>query len=192
VRFTPTPSARASVDDDTRTRLAALGYVDTTAPPPAARVALRDVKDMLGVKRRSAEITGGLATGRLDRPTAIALTRDLVRDSPESAAFQLRLGMLLLESDDAAGAVAPLAEAVRLRPDDADTRTNYGQALLRSGRRPEAIEQFRAALALEPDHARGPTSGSAWRSRHRRRRRRCHAGLSKRPCARRRRPPTRA
>jgi arylsulfatase A-like enzyme/Flp pilus assembly protein TadD len=151
-RFTPTPSARASVDDDTRTRLAALGYVDTTASPPALAGTLRDVKDMLAVKRRSAEISGGLATGRLDRPTAIALTRQLVRDSPESAAFQSRLGTLLLEADDAAGAVASLAEAVRLRPDDADTRTNYGQALLRSGRRPEAIEQFRAALALEPGH----------------------------------------
>ena len=153
--FHPTAAPPVSVDADARQRLAALGYVD--AGPPAsvwvADGARRDMKDMLPVKQLASAVAAGLATGRLDRARAIELTRELVRQSPESAGFHLRLGTLLLQTGDASEAVPALGEAVRLRPDDAEARTNLGQALVRAGRLESALPEFRAAIALAPDLA---------------------------------------
>jgi tetratricopeptide (TPR) repeat protein len=81
------------------------------------------------------------------------MMRELVRDSPESAAFQARLGTLLLESDDAAGALAPLAEAVRLRPDLPDVHLWLGHVYAATSRWPQAEEQFRAEATLQPGNA---------------------------------------
>jgi arylsulfatase A-like enzyme/Flp pilus assembly protein TadD len=151
--FHPVAPARATIDGETRARLAALGYADAGDARVPAPGRLRDVKDMLPVKRQSQEVVAGLAMGRLDRPTAITRTRELVRQSPESAAFQFRLGTLLLEAGNPAEALPPLTEAVRLRPDDPDARTNLGQALVRGGRLEAALAHFRAAIELEPQHA---------------------------------------
>jgi arylsulfatase A-like enzyme/Flp pilus assembly protein TadD len=153
--FRANAAPSVALDPDAHRRLETLGYVAASAPPDAAAAdqPRRDIKDMLAVKQLASDVTAGLATGRLDRARAIELTRELVRQSPESAAFQLRLGTLLLQDGDLSAALPPLTEAVRLRPDDAEGRTNLGQALLRAGQLERALPELRAAVALAPDLA---------------------------------------
>ncbi|MCW5890326.1 MAG: sulfatase-like hydrolase/transferase [bacterium] len=189
--FRPLIAPEARLDARARARLEALGYAASSAP--AARTeGLRDVKDMLEVKRLGTDVAVGLATGRLDAPVAIVLLRTLVERSPESAPFRVRLGTLLLVHGDVPGAIAELEEAVRLHPDLADARINLGQATLRAGRPADAAAQFRAALALEPDRAgharpgaRSPPSAGATTAARR------PSPSHRRPCAWRRSSPRR-
>jgi arylsulfatase A-like enzyme/Flp pilus assembly protein TadD len=147
--------ADAPVDDDSRRRLEALGYVESAVPSAAGAEAtpLRDVKDMLAVKRLGAELATALATGRIGMPRAIEIGRELVRRSPESATFHARLGALLVKADRTDEAATELAEAVRLQPDHAEARSNLGHVLVRQRKFDDAVAQLTEAVRLRPDLA---------------------------------------
>lgn len=149
------PAADAAVDAESRRRLEALGYVESASASAAGADGkpLRDVKDMLGVKRMGAELATGLATGRLDVARAIRIGQELVRRSPESATFHARLGALLVKTGRLDDAAPELAEAVRLQPDHAEARSNLGHVLVRQGTFDEAAVQLAEAVRLRPELA---------------------------------------
>ncbi len=76
--------------------------------------------------------------------------------SPEKNANYKGLGILYLESGNAAQAVATLRQRLRARPDDPDLLYLLGEALLRSGARPgdaqyrEAQDAFEKSVKLDP------------------------------------------
>ncbi len=149
------PALDAAVDEDARRRLEALGYIDGASASAASTGGerLRDVKDMLAVKRMGAELATGLATGRLDMAQAIGIGRELVRRSPESATFHARLGALLVKTGQLDAAAPELAEAVRLQPDHAEARSNLGHVLVRQGKFADAVVQLTEATRLRPELA---------------------------------------
>jgi arylsulfatase A-like enzyme/Flp pilus assembly protein TadD len=148
-------AAPVALDADARRRLAALGYIDDGAdgPPVPAGTTLRDVKDMLPVKHLGAELAAGIASGTIDAARALAVARELVARSPESATFHVRLGGLLLRADQTDEAAREFAETIRLQPDHAEARNNLGHLLVRERRYTEAITQLTEAARLRPDLA---------------------------------------
>src|SRR5260370_22489000 len=82
---------------------------------------------------------------------ALAACRKLLAALPSQPAVLGLAGLLALQLDDAAEAVAFLAFAVKLKPDAADLRYNLANALRRLGRTEEAIATYRRAAAYGPD-----------------------------------------
>ena len=92
------------------------------------------------------------AQGDLDA-AATTLTL-LLRDQPNSAAAQHRLGLVLAEQGDFDGAIARMLRAVALDPEPALGWANLGLLLKVQGRFDEALEAYDEALARAPDDAR--------------------------------------
>jgi Flp pilus assembly protein TadD len=82
---------------------------------------------------------------------ALAACRKLIAAVPAQPAVLGLAGLLSLQLDDAAEAVAFLALAVQLRPDAADLHYNLANALRRLGRTEEAIATYRRAATYGPD-----------------------------------------
>src|SRR6266567_5501284 len=77
-------------------------------------------------------------------------TRTIAIDPKMSEAY-LNLGMVLLDQQEDAAAVAPLRKAVELLPSQSRPRYLLGIALDRSGDRAGAGESFEALLHLDPN-----------------------------------------
>ena len=82
---------------------------------------------------------------------ALAACRKLLAAAPTQPAVLGLAGLLALQLDDAAGAVAFLTVAVQIKPDAADLHYNLGNALHRLGRTEEAVATYRRAAAYRPD-----------------------------------------
>ena len=153
--FGTTAAPDVALGADARQRLEALGYLESAAAaaPATAPSGLRDVKDMLAVKHRGAELAHGLATGAMTPQQGVGIARELVARSPESATFHARLGALLVQAGASDEAAHEFAAAVRLRDDDAESRSNLGHLQLRRGDLDAAAASFRTAIRLRPDLA---------------------------------------
>ena len=92
------------------------------------------------------------------RAEAVSVLREAAADDATKPHAFYELGDLLLETGDAAGALAPLREAVRLSPDSAGVRAAYADALLGVGRVREAVEALRRAASLAPDDPVAPVA----------------------------------
>ena len=121
---------RAALDDDARRRLEALGYVVSSGGADAPPAGLKDIKAMLSVKHLDGRLGRTYYAGRMSRQRAIAITRKLVRHSPESPPFHQNLGTLLAEDGRTSEAMEHLREALRLDPGRADVQAQL-DALLR-------------------------------------------------------------
>jgi Zn-finger nucleic acid-binding protein len=75
------------------------------------------------------------------------------RETPDSAAAHLCLGVAYSECHRTRDAVRALTLAVRLDPSNTRARYNLGIALERAGQVDEAVEALRAAVALDPNHS---------------------------------------
>jgi Flp pilus assembly protein TadD len=82
---------------------------------------------------------------------AMAVCRKLLAAVPKQPAVLGLAGLLALQLDDAAEAVALLTLAVELRPDAADLHYNLANALRRLGRVEDAITIYRRAAIYGPD-----------------------------------------
>jgi tetratricopeptide (TPR) repeat protein len=91
------------------------------------------------------------ALRRFDRPAAIALLRRALRVGGANALVHVRLGLLLRDQGDLAGALEQLMIATSLQPDYADAWRERGvhEARLSDGTNGE--ESLRRAIALNPD-----------------------------------------
>ena len=120
---------RATLDDDARRRLEALGYVVSSSGTDAPAEGLKDIKTMLSVKHLDGRLGRAYYAGRMSRQRAIAITRKLVRHSPESPPFHQNLGTLLAEEGRTSEAVEQLREALRLDPERGDVRAQLEELL---------------------------------------------------------------
>jgi len=87
------------------------------------------------------------------RDEAESLYREALRIDGAHCDSLHNLGVLRLESGDAAEAANLLREALRHRPESARTHNALGQALHALGRHNEAVASHQHALELEPDYA---------------------------------------
>jgi tetratricopeptide (TPR) repeat protein len=138
-----------------RARLQALGYLadgprTTTAVAPSG---LKDIKDMLPVKRLESRLARGLATGTIGKNEALDLARELVAKSPESPGFERSLGVALAGVGQLDEAVVHLNDALRLRPDFPEAHGSLGDVLVRKGMLDDGMAQYAAAVRLDPGFA---------------------------------------
>jgi arylsulfatase A-like enzyme/Tfp pilus assembly protein PilF len=147
LRATAVAPRAASVDAETRAKLASLGYVApvANAPPAAER---RDPKSAAPLFRRFEEASALVNAGRARE--AIALLEALVRDDPANHVFRETLARALRQSGDAPRAVVLYREAVALAPNDADAWYNLASALQESGSSAEGDQALAAAARLDP------------------------------------------
>jgi Flp pilus assembly protein TadD len=82
---------------------------------------------------------------------AMAVCRNLLAAVPKQPAVLGLAGLVALQIDNAAEAVALLTRAVELRPDAADLHYNLANALRRLGRVEEAVAVYRRAASYGPD-----------------------------------------
>ncbi len=83
---------------------------------------------------------------------ALALLREVVRDAPDSAAFQHRLADMLLESGDAEGALEHFRTAAEIAPERAEGWAGMGAAHLARGEFAEARSVLERSLGRDPEY----------------------------------------
>ena len=145
LRLTTLATTQTTIDEETRARLASLGYV---APGRAeAGVAPRDPKAMVPL---FAEFERALAAiGRDDARTALKILPDLVRRDPANPVFRATLARVYRSLGSRAEAVALYRQAVALAPRDADSWYNLGVALSECCDRKEALAALTESSRLD-------------------------------------------
>jgi tetratricopeptide (TPR) repeat protein len=96
-----------------------------------------------------------LPVGGGDQRAALqeGLMRQRLEKYPDDFTANFNLGDLLMNRQDAAGAVPYFEAAVRSNPVSVVAGTELGLALFAAGKLPEAEEQFKHALLLDPSYA---------------------------------------
>ncbi|HEX8616799.1 MAG TPA: sulfatase-like hydrolase/transferase [Thermoanaerobaculia bacterium] len=146
VRATAVAAAQTSVDEETKAKLASLGYI---APAQLANGGTRaDPKAMAPL---FLQFEKALATR--DTRAAAASVGDLVRRDPANPVFRSTLARMNRELGATKDAVALYRQAVALSPDDADAWYNLGVAAAECCDRNEAREALRTAARLDPKRA---------------------------------------
>jgi choline-sulfatase len=132
-------AASSNVDDETKSKLAALGYV---APGVSATPSNRDPRDMAPLFRRYEEA---------QRTNAIAPLEQLVKEDPGNPVFRSTLGRAYKAAGAIDRAVPLYREAVALAPTDPDAWYNLAEALEESGKVVEAKPVATEAEKLAPN-----------------------------------------
>jgi choline-sulfatase len=146
VRATAAPPAQSPVDEETRAKLASLGYV----APSEARTSEtpHDPRAMAPLFRRFEEVTASINAGRDQQ--AIAGLEQLVQDDPANPVFRSTLARAVRQRGDNARAIALYRQAVAIAPADADAWYNLAAALQESGRASESAAAIAEAEKLDP------------------------------------------
>lgn len=87
------------------------------------------------------------------RPQAIRLLHQIIKDNPRDADARLLLGSILQEEGERTESIAQLREAVRLRPRSAEAQNALGEALKAFGEVKAARGPFEKAVSLNPGFA---------------------------------------
>ena len=145
LRQTATPGSATVVDDETRRKLASLGYV---APQVSQTVASHDASQIAELFRRFEEANWTLAAGHTK--DAVAPLEDLVRRDPGNPTFRSTLARALRETGEPERALGLYRQAVALAPNDADAWYNLAAALQESGDPREGAAALERAAQLDP------------------------------------------
>jgi choline-sulfatase len=145
VRATAVSVRSTEVDEETRRKLASLGYV---APGASTGGATRDPRAMAPLFRKFEEATWAINDGRASE--AIPILRQIVRDDPSNHVFRQSLARALRQTGDVRAAIALHREAVALAPHDADAWYNLAAALQETGQTLEAGVAIREAIRRDP------------------------------------------
>jgi tetratricopeptide (TPR) repeat protein len=138
-------TATSPVDDETKRKLASLGYV---APGGNTAASNRDPKDMTTAFKMFEHATWALNDGHaLD---AAQILEPLVRQDPKNAPFREKLAQAYKTLHQTTQAIALYRQAVALAPQSADAWYNLATALQESGAAREA------AIALAEAEKRDP------------------------------------
>ena len=128
---------RTQESAEARERLAALGYLSSSAPAVKERYGEQDdPKRLIGLDRQLQEALTRYTTG--DLAGALALCEQLAQRRADMALTWQQLGFLRRASGDLPGAVAALKRAIALKPDDADTVALLGIYMNEAGSAREA------------------------------------------------------
>jgi arylsulfatase A-like enzyme/Tfp pilus assembly protein PilF len=140
----------SAVDEETRAKLASLGYVAPTSGPGGAEP--RDPKVMVPLFRRFEEATWALNGGRPKQ--ALEMLETLVRDDPANPVFRQSLARMLRQHGQLERAIELYRQAVAIAPNDADAWYSLATALQEAGHTKEGGVAIREALrrdALRPE-----------------------------------------
>ncbi|HKS26123.1 MAG TPA: sulfatase-like hydrolase/transferase [Thermoanaerobaculia bacterium] len=138
-------TATSPVDEETKRKLASLGYV---APGGGGGTSNRDPKDRTTAFKLFEHATWSLNAGlALD---AVQILGPLVRDDPQNAPFREKLAQAYKALHQTNEAIALYRQAVALAPQSADAWYNLATALQESGAAREA------AIALSEAEKRDP------------------------------------
>lgn len=102
-------------------------------------------------EQESCRLRAMLAAGRGDHTTAARLYGEAVRQDPRDFESWGHLGVSLLASGEAAGAVAALERALALRPDHSSFRQKWADAHAAAGTADEALAALYEQGASNPD-----------------------------------------
>ena len=139
------------IDDETASRLQALGYLGGGSSrhledrPGESR---GDPKDKIGLYNRLKEATG--AASRDDLETALARVRQALAEDPEIVEAHLLLGNFERKSERPEAAVAAYREALALDPEHREALYSLALAYKETDRLDEAATGFERAAELDP------------------------------------------
>jgi choline-sulfatase len=152
---TAAPPERRGLDEETRQRLAALGYVGSAAAADPAAV-LPDPKDKVHLFADLESAKQAAEEGRLDE--AIATGRRVVAADPEIMDARLTLGGWLVKARRTSEAIPEFQRALALKPDDEVAVVRLVSACVAAGQPAEAraaLQAFRAGLEANPGNPQG-------------------------------------
>jgi choline-sulfatase len=127
-----------TVDEETRSKLASLGYV---APGAAARSSGRGTREMTLLFRRFEEA---------QRKSSIPDLEQLVREDPTNPVFRSALARESKRIGALDRAIGLYREAVAISPGDPDAWYNLASALQEGGRVAEALQVAAEAVRIDP------------------------------------------
>jgi choline-sulfatase len=143
-------AAPASIDDQDRQRLAALGYVGTGSAVPLSMPgdSLPDPKDKIDVLekyRRAADLAGAYKFEE-----ATTLYRELVAADPEMTDVWLQLAEVFVRQGLTEDAVRAYQEVIKRNPKDAGSLLGAAAGLLRLGHVDDAQKHAELAVSVAP------------------------------------------
>ena len=128
------------VDEETRERLAALGYIGSFSDPSRLKgQKLADPKDKIGIFNDLSHAREMGLEGKAD--DAIRMIQGIIADDPNVGDAHFALGNLFLRQRKFADAIAAFKKALELKPDDSFAVMNVAGAYQSMGRFDDA-EQF--------------------------------------------------
>ena len=146
IRKTAIAPTENRIDDETRRKLASLGYV---APGSSASAGeRRDPRAMVGIFRRYEEALWSIHRG--ESRVAVSTLEQLVRDDPANHLFRQTLGQAQRQNGQSAKALVSYREAVAIAPSSGDAWYNLASALQEAGEWREASIAIEEAARLEP------------------------------------------
>ncbi|PYQ49939.1 MAG: hypothetical protein DMF78_16965 [Acidobacteria bacterium] len=131
-------AARSGEDAETRERLRSLGYASGSAAPRTAYTDADDPKRLVWLDAAVQDVVTLYGGG--DVETALARTRDILRQRPDMPLARQYLAFFQREKGDLEGAVDSLRASLALHPEDSDTAALLGAYLNESGRAREAVQ----------------------------------------------------
>ncbi|HYI08283.1 MAG TPA: sulfatase-like hydrolase/transferase [Thermoanaerobaculia bacterium] len=149
IRATAVAATQTTVDEETKQKLASLGYI---GPAPVAGAGARpDPKAMAPL---FLEFEKALASMSANDPrAAVAPLQELVRRDPANPVFRATLGRVQRQLGSSTNAVALYREAVALAPNDADAWYNLGVTLTECCDPKEALAALTESIRLDPKRA---------------------------------------
>ena len=141
-------SRPVTVDAETRSKLASLGYVAPTAAASNASTNAADPKRMAPLFRRFEEANWDLNGGK--PAAAITALREVVAADPRNAVFRASLARALRQEGKLSEAIPLYREAVALAPEDPEAWYNLAVALQEAGLLKEASTAVREAIRRDP------------------------------------------
>jgi tetratricopeptide (TPR) repeat protein len=146
--------APGEVSAEDRERLAALGYVGSRAPVPAATAgaALPDPKDKVGTLVMYREAIDLISSRKLE--DGIRLLKQVLADNPDMVDAWIHYATANIRLGRSADAYAAYREAIRRKPDDAGALLGAATLLLSMNRLDEARQHAELAIKSSPAGAR--------------------------------------
>ena len=141
IRKTAVAATQTTVDEETRQKLASLGYI---APASTAKGGAQDPVKMVSLFRRFEEATWALNGGR--EKEALAMLEQLAKDDPSNPVFRESLARALRSEGRLDESIKFYREAVAISPGDAEAWYNLAVALQQAGHAQEAGIAIREAL----------------------------------------------
>jgi choline-sulfatase len=137
----------SAIDPEEREKLAALGYIGSSA---SSQGSLPDAKDRIAFLRELKRAFAANQAG--DHQAVIRITRPLTEQVPELVdAWSLLTGSLLARKETGP-ALKVLEAAARRHPEHADLRLTWARTLFARGENEKARWQLELVLTRSPDH----------------------------------------